>query len=584
VCTHILYFTPYFRIKLNTGLINLLRSIVCITLFLLTAFTAVVCTGKDIPLTVQERAWLDRHKVITVGPAPDSPPFEFFDDKGSYRGMSADYLAWIGQQLGVRFKPVHAASWAELMDMARHKKVDLMTGIVPSAGRKKFLVFTEPWITVPGVVIASTGCRSIDDLRGKTVAVVNDSIWDDYLTGRSEDFSLVRVKDVRTALELTATSGVYAMVANLASATEMIHKMGIGNLRVVLRLDKKTEMTFGVRKDWPLLVSILNKSLSAMDPDLKKDIRQRWIKLDALPWWKNVAHQRTAFFIMLFFLAALIFLVTWNRILKQQAQKRTAELEQANRHLIRAAKMESVGQLAAGVAHEVKNPLAIISMGVELLGDNPDLDEVEKQILVDMDDAVERADRVVRGLLDYSRYSKLNLQPGDLNEVIEKALRMVEHEMKKNHVQVQKTLGPLKPARFDFNRVQQVFINLFMNSAQVMQDGGRLEIVSELHRLNMNEAKRSKVFEPGMEVIRVRVMDTGPGIARKDWENVFDPFYTTKGVGEGTGLGLSESRNIMELHNGTLYMTSCGQQKTGACAVVMLPLEQGEGNEKNSAR
>ena len=119
-----------FRIKLNTGLINLLRSIVCITLFLLTAFTAVVCTGKDISLTDQERAWLDRHKVITVGPAPDAPPFEFFDDKGSYRGMSADYLAWIGQQLGVRFKPVQAASWAELMNMARYKKVDLMTGIV----------------------------------------------------------------------------------------------------------------------------------------------------------------------------------------------------------------------------------------------------------------------------------------------------------------------------------------------------------------------------------------------------------------------------------------------------------------------
>jgi signal transduction histidine kinase len=201
-----------------------------------------------------------------------------------------------------------------------------------------------------------------------------------------------------------------------------------------------------------------------------------------------------------------------------------------------------------------------------------------------MDDAVQRADRVVKGLLDYSRYSKLALRPGDMNDVIQEALRMVEHEMKKNHVDVHTDLGELKTARFDFNRIQQVLINLFMNSAQAMEDGGRLDVISRMHRLNADEARRSKAFMPGMEVIRIEVQDTGPGINSRDRERVFDPFYTTKDIGAGTGLGLSESRNIMELHNGALYLDNCEQQEKGACAVMLMPLDPGDEDAKNSAR
>jgi signal transduction histidine kinase len=245
--------------------------------------------------------------------------------------------------------------------------------------------------------------------------------------------------------------------------------------------------------------------------------------------------------------------------------------------------MESVGQLAAGVAHEVKNPLTIISMGVELLGDNPDLDDTEQQILTDMGDAVQRADKVIRGLLDYAHYSKLEPRPAEINEVITRALHLVDHEMKKHRIEVHTDLAELPTADFDFNRIQQVFINLFMNSAQVMENGGRLDIVSRMHRLSRDEAERSQYFVPGMKVIKVTVSDTGPGIDKDDSEKIFDPFYTTKDIGQGTGLGLSESRNIMELHNGTLHLTNC--ESKGACAVLLLPLEKGEGNEKeNSAR
>jgi len=540
---------------------------------------ATVCSASADFLSPEERDWLSEHPVITIGPDPDALPFEAIDSDGHYIGLSADYLAHISGVLGISFKVVKTQNWAELMTMAKQQKIDLLPAIVSSAPRREFLSFTSPWLSVPGVVLSTHPYSSVGDLKDKTVAVVDGSVWDDYLSVHPVDVRLIRVEDNRTALELTALSGVDAMVTNLAIATEMIHQLGISNLRVVLRLKRNTDISIGVRKDWPELVSILNKSLTHMDPAVKEEIRQRWLKLEEIPWWRDPSFQRIGLFSLGGFVLIIVFFIVWNQSLKRQVKKRSRALELAHQRLVRAAKMKSIGQLAAGVAHEVKNPLAVISLGVEFLHSSPDLDAAEQQILADMDDAVQRADRVIRGLLDYSHYSKLERRPGDINEAIKQSLRLVEHEMKKHQIEVCSDLGILEAAYFDFTRIQQVFINLFVNSAQAMGEKGRLKIVSKMDSLSLSEAELSQYYRPGQRVIKVTVTDTGPGIGDTE-KKIFDPFYTTKDIGQGTGLGLSESRNIMELHNGTLHLRNC--EPTGACAVVILPCDKGEADEENS--
>ena len=473
-----------------------------------------------------------------------------------------------------------AQNWAELMAMAKQQQIDLLPAIVSSVPRREFLAFTSPWLSIPGVVLSTQPLTSVADLADRTVVVVDGSIWDDYVSVHPVDVKLIRVEDSRTALELTALSGVDAMVTNLATATVMIHQLGISNLHVALRLKHKSDLSFGVRKDWPELVSILNKTLANMDSATKEDIRQRWLKLEDISWWRNPSFQRIGLFSLGSFILIIIFFVVWNQSLKRQVRKRSEALEKAHQQLVRAAKMESIGQLAAGVAHEVKNPLAIISMGVEFLTGSPDKEEAEQQVLNDMDGAVQRADRVIRGLLDYSHYSKLERRPGDVNEVIKQSLHLVDHEMKKHRIEVCPNLGILETACFDFTRIQQVFINLFMNSVQAMGEGGRLEIISKIDRLSPIEAELSPYYQANLQVIKVTVTDTGPGIDDTESEKVFDPFYTTKDIGQGTGLGLSESRNIMELHSGTLQLMNC--ESTGACAVVILPCNKGDEDEENS--
>lgn len=521
-------------------------------------------------LTAEERAWLEAHPVITIAPDPDGLPYECLDADGTYRGVSADYLKIIAAELGVRFQVVRAADWSGVLALAHEKAVDILPAVALTEKRQGSLIFTDPYLKVPGVLFSAKSFVDVEDLAAKKVAVVADSVWADLIQHHKVDVIVVETEDLRTAVDLTAMGAVDAMISNLASTTEIISRVGITNLRVIKYLDLKIDVRMGVRRDWPELVTILNKTLATIDQKQRDEIRQRWIKVVDIPWWQDSTLHTFSAFIVGFFVLVIVVVIVWNRSLARQVQKRADELQLAHQQLMQAAKLESVGQLAAGVAHEVKNPLAIIRMGVEYLAGAPDVEEMEQEILGDMEDAVQRADTVIHGLLDFSRDQKLSLKAGeDLNDVIRQSLHLVDHELMKKQISVATDLSDLPFLTLDFSKLQQVFVNLFMNSIHAMEKQGELMVSSEQHILSSDEAGFSEEFHAGMKVVRIRVGDNGKGIAKKEVDRVFDPFYTTKEVGEGTGLGLSVSRNIVELHHGTLQLANC--EKGGVCATILLP-------------
>ncbi|MCL5021821.1 MAG: ATP-binding protein [Nitrospirae bacterium] len=263
------------------------------------------------------------------------------------------------------------------------------------------------------------------------------------------------------------------------------------------------------------------------------------------------------------------------------------ELRNAQFRLIQAAKLESVGRLAAGIAHEVKNPLATIQLGVDFLSktfrDNREMREVAE----DMDNAVKRADTVIKGLLDFSRAEKLDLTVTDLNGVIEDALLLVRHELEKKKITVEKNLDRTIPtAEADRGKIEQVFINLFMNAVHAMGEGGLLVVKTYAMRSGRNSAPTAagKGGDRGGSLIVAEVNDSGTGIPEEKLDKVFDPFFTTKGVGQGTGLGLSVSRKILELHRASIDIRN--RKEGGVSVVVMLPQgkEGFDAEEKNFGR
>ncbi len=243
------------------------------------------------------------------------------------------------------------------------------------------------------------------------------------------------------------------------------------------------------------------------------------------------------------------------------------ELESAQLELIDVAKMQSVGQLAAGVAHEVKNPLAILQLGVDCLGAQPVLVELGvKPILEEMEIAVTRANTVITDLLDFSSSKNLELTECDLNEIVERSLEFVKHTLTQGKVVTVKEFSNNLPnALVDRHKIEQVFINLFTNAGHAMPQGGKLTVKTSARALGQQEGAfesgdRSGVrLAPGEEVLHVEVRDTGMGIPPDKLPRIFDPFFTTKPTGQGTGLGLSVTRNIVELHGGQIKIHNCSE-------------------------
>jgi len=240
------------------------------------------------------------------------------------------------------------------------------------------------------------------------------------------------------------------------------------------------------------------------------------------------------------------------------------ELKSAQSQLMQVEKLHSIGQLAAGIAHEVKNPLQVILMGIQYVRGSPaGQDEVIRSVLGEMDSAVKRADGVVRDLLDYSSPRELGMQSRAINALIEQSLRFVRHDLSVGKIQIVRDLSDNLPdVTVDPTKIEQVFINLFTNAIHSMPSGGTLAVKSYQATVGGDDSShepgdRSGIrFRAGDPVVMVEIEDTGTGIPEENLHRVFDPFFTTKETGKGTGLGLSVAKKIIDLHKGRITITN----------------------------
>jgi PAS domain S-box-containing protein len=252
------------------------------------------------------------------------------------------------------------------------------------------------------------------------------------------------------------------------------------------------------------------------------------------------------------------------------------ELKAAQSQLVEVEKMETVGRLAAGVAHEVKNPLAIIRMGVDfamsqLKGQDGDL----KQVLEDVNGAIQRATNIVNGLLDLSAAQELVLKPSDPHALLEQCLSMLRHATSTSHVQIVREFAEkLPPLKLDPQKMEQVFLNIMLNAIHAMPDGGTLTIRTYARRLKPGDVNRDPGSRSGIRLrsgdmaVVIEADDTGVGIPDDKLAKVFDPFFTTKPTGKGTGLGLTVSRRIVNMHGGTIQIQN--RPEGGARATILL--------------
>ena len=233
--------------------------------------------------------------------------------------------------------------------------------------------------------------------------------------------------------------------------------------------------------------------------------------------------------------------------------KDVTHLKKAEERLILAERLSSLGELTAGVAHELRNPLAGIKINTQVLSRKQDLTEMERRLLESTQEGIEKIQKIVDDMLHFAKPRASHFKEQALNEVVDKSLAILQARVKKGHISaVFDRAEDLPSVRIDIHQIQQVLINLMLNAIQAMEKGGTLTI---------------RTFLEGGGAVGVEIRDTGVGIPLPYLKKVFDPFFTTKS--EGTGLGLSISLKILENHGATIDVVS--REGEGACFTIHFP-------------
>jgi len=293
-------------------------------------------------------------------------------------------------------------------------------------------------------------------------------------------------------------------------------------------------------------------------------------------------------------------IVSFNRMIERLKEKQESlenyleslesankQLKQAQEELIRTEKLASIGRFAAGVAHEVGNPLGAI-LGYTSILQKEGMDREEsKDYLNRIEKEIERINRIVHELLDFARPSKFEIKDLEINKVIESTLSLLSYQKNFKNIETQLDMQPDLPMiKGDESQLSQVIINIILNAVDAMPNGGTLTIQTRIHMVENLDVDRLqgiyprrrksdpmesdyshmrktdplsvllKKFSEGDRLVKIRISDTGVGIKKEDLENIFDPFFTTKAPDKGTGLGLSISLRIVESLRGEMRVES----------------------------
>lgn len=249
-------------------------------------------------------------------------------------------------------------------------------------------------------------------------------------------------------------------------------------------------------------------------------------------------------------------LIQWGKTLEKRVEERTTELREMQDHLVQSEKLASLGKLAAGIAHEINNPLTSILINTHLMLEKTEKNNPFHENLSLIADETSRCSNIVKGMLEFSRQNPPQKSIASVNDIVERTIELLENQVAFQNIQFVKELSSNLPQiKLDKDKIKQVFWNLMINASEAMPDGGKLTISSKI--------------SPSKKHIAISFEDTGVGIPQENINNLFDPFFTTKGG--GTGLGLAVSYGIIRQHKGKIEVKS--EPGYGSVFTVLLPIK-----------
>jgi signal transduction histidine kinase/CheY-like chemotaxis protein len=497
---------------------------------------------KDL-LSPEERQWINNlDGELIHAPDPFSPPMEFYDSDSIFKGITADYLKIISKRLNINIKTVKLKNWAEVIEKAQKREIDFSTAVQRTVAREKYWNFTSPYYTAANVIIVGDqiqGDVSIEDLIGKKVAIVKDYAAAVYVQNKYPGINFVVVPNVSEAIKLVSFYDVDAAIIHLSAAAYYTELHGYTHLKVAGDIGYSYNFTYASRNDWPILNQILQKGLNSITAEEKKEILNRWVSLQILPFWQT----RSFWYSVLIVIAVFSFLLWFVFFLRSKNIALKIATEQA--HSANRAKSEFL----ANMSHEIRTPMNAI-IGFTQIVSEMNEDEQLNEFLEIISKSGESLLSLINDILDLSK-----IEAGKLaikNEQI--SLRKLLDEIKAffSHLTHLKGLdfiieiedNKLDLVYMDGQRIKQVLINIVGNAVKFTSTGFvKISVLSKT-----TDTKGS------IATLYIKIEDSGIGIPEDQLNFIFEAFSQAKNndtvVHGGTGLGLAITKRLMEIMNG----------------------------------
>ncbi len=519
-------------------------------------------------LTAQERQWLAEHAAdLVVAPEANYPPFSF--ERDVWQGLSADMTRLVAARLGVQFTILPAQNLDAILEQAQRGKVGIITSLKETPERARYLSFTPAYVSVPTVILSRIDAATsgdIQELVGKKVAVGKGYGVQAYLEQHFPEITLTLVPDDLEGMHQLAFGAVDAVIMDIASASYFIEQQKITNLRVAGTFDYTYDLSFGVRKDVPILHTILSRTLLAIPERDRQAVIKDWIRIELNPLdllrsrYPRLLPTSLAILVALFGLGTM----AWIIVLRRAVERKSQALRQKNEELARSnAELE---QFSYAISHDLRQPLRMISSYLQLLQDSlgDSLDGENRVFFGFAIDGAKRMDAMMLGLLEYARvgHKGAPMVWTDSRTILDDALLflrpLVAEAQAKIHIEGQWPRIFVSP-----DEMLRLLQNLIGNALKFRVAG------------RVPEVTISSTMAHGQW--RLCVSDNGVGIAPDQIVRLFQVFsrLQSRASYEGTGIGLALCRKIAEHHGGAIQAESQGPG-LGSRFTLIVPMAREE--------